>query len=202
MSGEVAADGTGVRSVAVYLPGADALWFAAPFDSLDGVQSPASVAAPVHQLDDTLHRTIRYRAAASSRFQEYFTEPGTVTSRTGPFLTVDVPSSARPLPPDIAYVVPTFGWVREVTTNTKTDVRRGNGLRVYLNRPWYSSGARELLGVVTWPASDAAARRRPARGGQGPDHPVGPGPDLVHRHARRDPRRLRAPARHSHRPRV
>ena len=81
VSGEVAADGTGVRSVAVYLPGTDALWFAAPFDSLDGVSSPSSVAAPVHQLDDTLHRTIRYRAVASSRFAEYFTEPGTVTSR-------------------------------------------------------------------------------------------------------------------------
>lgn len=148
---ELPADGTGARLVAVYLPTADCLWFAAPADSLDGVPSPFALAAPVHQFGDTLHRTVRYRAVAASRFQEYFPEPGTVTSRTGPALTVDVPSSARPLPPDIAYVVPTFGWVREVTTNTKTEVRRGNGLRVYLHRPWYSSGSGELLGILTWP---------------------------------------------------
>ena len=129
----------------------DALWFAAPFDQLDGVPTPGELAAPVHQLGDTKHRMIRYRAVSSSRFQEYFPEPGIVTTRTGPSLTVDVPSSARPLPPDVGYVVPIFGWDRQVTTNTKTEVRRGNGLRVYLNRPWYSSGPAELLGVVLWP---------------------------------------------------
>jgi hypothetical protein len=99
---------------------------------------------------------VRYRAVSSSRFQEYFPELGIVTTRVGPGLTVDVPSSARPLPPDIAYVVPTFGWDRQATTNTKTEVRRGNGLRVYLHRPWYSSGPAELLGVVLWPAAAAA----------------------------------------------
>jgi hypothetical protein len=154
--GPVAADGTGVRQVAVYIPKIDALWFAAPFDQLDGVESPFDVAAPMHQLGDTLHRTIRYRAVASSRFQEYFPEPGTVTSRTGLGLTVDVPSSARPLPPDIVCVLPTFGWERQVSTDTKTEVRVGNALRVYLRRPWYSSGSAEELGVVLWSAGQAA----------------------------------------------
>jgi hypothetical protein len=149
--GLVPADGSGTRQVAMYLPKIDTLWFAAPFDSLEGVTTPGVVAAPVHVLGDTKHRTVRYRAVASSRFQEYFPEPGTVTSRTGPALTVDVPSSARPLPPDIAYVVPTFGWDREVSTDVRTEVRLGNSLRVYLRRPWYSSGAGELLGVVLWP---------------------------------------------------
>jgi hypothetical protein len=153
--GEVPADGIGDRKVAVYVPQIDTLWFAAPFDELDGVAPPGQVAAPVHDLGDTKHRMVRYRAVSSSRFQEYFPEPGTVTSRVGPSLTVDVPSSARPLPPDIAYVVPTFGWDRQATTNTKTEVRFGNGLRVYLRRPWYSSGPDELLGVVLWPASAA-----------------------------------------------
>jgi hypothetical protein len=151
--GPVAADGSATRHVAVYLRKVDALWFAAPFDQLDGAPTPAELCAPVHQLDDTRHRTVKYRAVAASRFAEYF--PGAVTSRTGPALTVDVPSSARPEPPDVSYVVPTFGWVRESTDDTKVAVRRGNGLRVYLHRPWYSSGADELLGVVLWP--DGAA---------------------------------------------
>ena len=153
-SGQAAAGGSS-REVAVYVPQIDTLWFAAPFDQLDGVQTPGQLAAPVHQLGDTKHRTVRYRAVSSSRFQEYFPEPGTVTTRAGLGMTVDVPSSARPLPPDIAYVVPTFGWDRQTTTNTKTEVRYGNGLRVYLHRPWYSSGPDELLGVVLWPGGAA-----------------------------------------------
>jgi hypothetical protein len=159
--GMLPADGSGSRQVAVYIPQIDTLWFAAPFDTLDGVQVPSQLAAPVHQLGDTRHRMIRYRAVSSSRFQEYFPEPGIVTTRTGPSLTVDVPSSARPLPPDIDYVVPTFGWDRQVTTSTKTDVRYGNGLRVYLNRPWYSSGPAELLGVVLWPGEAAGSANPP-----------------------------------------
>lgn len=160
--GMLPADGSGSRQVAVYVPQIDTLWFAAPFDTLDGVQVPSQLAAPVHQLGDTRHRMIRYRAVSSSRFQEYFPDPGIVTTRTGASLTVDVPSSARPLPPDIDYVLPTFGWDRQVTTNTKTDVRYGNGLRVYLNRPWYSSGPAELLGVVLWPGeADGSANPPP-----------------------------------------
>ena len=153
--GALDADGSGQRQVAVYLPGIDTLWFAAPFDHLDGVTSPGQLAAPIHQLGDTKHRTVKYRAVASSRFQEYF-EPGATTTRTGAALTVDVPSSARPQPPDIAYVVPTFGWQREVTTNVKTEVRLGNSVRVYLRRPWYSSGSAEELGVVLWPGGQTA----------------------------------------------
>jgi hypothetical protein len=154
--GTLAADGSRTRDVAVYVPKIDTLWFAAPFDELDGVASPPDVAAPVHPLGDTKHRVVRYRATASSRFQEFFPEPGTVTTRTSPGLAVDVPSSARPLPPDVEYVVPTFRWEREVTTNTKTEVRLGNGLRVYMHRPWYSSGSGELLGVVLWPSASPA----------------------------------------------
>ena len=75
---------------------------------------------------------------------------------------MDVPSSARPLAPEIAYVVPTFGWQNQETTNIKSSVRFGNGLRVYLNRPWYSSGDSELLGVVLWngAAPDYATREK------------------------------------------
>ena len=130
----------------------DTLWFAASFDQLSGVTAPTTdVAAPVHNLGDTKHRCISYWAVASSRFQEYFSEPGLDFTRTSDPLMIDVPSSARPLAPDVLYVVPTFGWERQESTNLKTEVRFGNGLRVYLGRPWYSSGEGELLGVVLWP---------------------------------------------------
>jgi hypothetical protein len=153
--GPVAADGAATRYVAVYIPGVDALWFAAPFDTLPGVPTPLQVAAPVHQLGDTKHRRVRYRAIAASRYQEYF-DAGLGFTRASTFVLVDVPSSARPMAPDVLYVVPIFGWERQESTNVKTEIRRGNGLRVYLDRPWYSSGDSELLGVVLWAQAQTA----------------------------------------------
>ncbi len=46
------------------------------------------------------------------------------------------------------YILPTFGWERQDDTNLVASRRVGNGLRVYLDRPWFSSGDGELLGVV------------------------------------------------------
>jgi hypothetical protein len=152
--GEIPADATHKRNVAVYIPPTDTLWFAAPFDELSGVTTPSDVAAPLHHFADTKHRWVYYTAVATSRFREYFPEKGLVFTRTSDPLLVDVPSSARPLAPEINYVVPTFGWERQESTNVKTSLRLGYGLRVYLNRPWYSSGVDELLGVVLWPAGD------------------------------------------------
>jgi hypothetical protein len=59
-----------------------------------------------------------------------------------------VPCSRRPEPPKIAYVVPTFRWEESRDGERIVSIRRGNGLRVYLERPWFSSGEGELLGVV------------------------------------------------------
>lgn len=147
--GVVYSDAKQTRLVATYIPRVDALWFSVPIDELDGVTTPTEVAAPVHRFDDTKHRWVGYTAVATTRFQEYFPSGAHFTRKSDPLL-VDVPSSARPLAPDIAYVVPTFGWERQETTNVKSSVRFGNGLRVYLNRPWYSSGDSELLGAVLW----------------------------------------------------
>jgi hypothetical protein len=123
------------------------------------VNTDPDVAAPVHRFSDAKHRFVAYSAVATSRYEEYFPQ-GLDYTRTGDALVVDVPSSARPAAPDIAYVVPTFGWERQETGNVKSSVRFGNGLRVYLRRPWYSSGDSELLGVVLWngPAPDYATR--------------------------------------------
>jgi hypothetical protein len=76
---------------------------------------------------------------------------------------VDVPASAPPLAPELLYVVPTFGWQRQTDTNVMRSVRFGGGLRVYMKRPWFSSGEGELLGVALWNKSvpiDQDARER------------------------------------------
>jgi hypothetical protein len=108
-------------------------------------------ATPRHELGDTRRHIVRYTAVATSRYREYFAQDqGLDFTRTSEPVVVDVPASGRPLAPDIVYVVPTFGWQRQGDTNMKRSIRYGGGLRVWLNRPWFSSGTGELLGVALW----------------------------------------------------
>jgi hypothetical protein len=111
----------------------------------------AAANSPLHELHDTKHHTISYTPTSASRFRDYFAPdvPGG-TSRTGLGMTIEVPASRRPDPPSLRYVLPAFGWQRDEETNLRASVRQG-GLRILLDRPWYSSGEGELLGVITWP---------------------------------------------------
>jgi hypothetical protein len=105
-----------------------------------------------HDFGDTKHRTVRYTATATTRFREYFppeitADPANIT-RTGTVREIEVPSSARPAAPKVLYAVPTFRWQVESGADGSVVSRRRSGLRLYLERPWYSSGDGELLGVV------------------------------------------------------
>jgi hypothetical protein len=105
-----------------------------------------------HELGDTRYRRISYRMVAATRFREYL-DPGLpveATSLTGDTVTVDVLSSAPPVAPVVLDVVPTSRWERSGSaTDGRYESRRlGAGLRIWLARPWFSSGAGELLGVV------------------------------------------------------
>ncbi|GAA1139557.1 hypothetical protein GCM10009664_05180 [Kitasatospora gansuensis] len=111
--------------------------------------------APEQEFGDTRHRRITYHAVATTAFREYFDpdDPGPYTRRS-PDLVLDVPASARPVPPKLLYAVPTFGWREHGDLAAESQVgstRRGLGLRLYLDRPWYSSGDGELLGVLLAP---------------------------------------------------
>ncbi|MEI7725087.1 MAG: hypothetical protein WCK09_08270 [Bacteroidota bacterium] len=109
-----------------------------------------------HEFGDTRYRRVRYQLKTTSRFTEYFdpgTEPDSFFSRTGPEVEVDVFNSARPDSPKIKYVIPVFHWEQSAAVPKPgwqkfTRTRKGGGLRIYLERPWYSSGDGELLGIV------------------------------------------------------
>lgn len=147
------------RQVAYYVPGRDLLCFVRNGDELGNLPSHEPSwdqtidvdAAPRHHLNDTRHHRITYTAISTSRFVDYFPadQAGGFTRTSAPVI-VDVPASTRPDAPQIAYIVPTFGWQRQTQTNLKRSVRFGGGLRVYLERPWFSSGEGELLGVTTF----------------------------------------------------
>jgi hypothetical protein len=64
-------------------------------------------------------------------------------------LTVEVLSSAPPAKPAVLQLLPLIRYVQtRADDGTTTSTREGLGLRVWLARPWFSSGAGELLAVV------------------------------------------------------
>jgi hypothetical protein len=90
------------------------------------------------------------RPAGSTYTAEIAFQP-TVTI-TGEARAVEVLSTARPKAPVISQVVPAWrleGPSGAVDAGGISVSRTGGFLRVYLDRPWYTSGAGELLGVVT-----------------------------------------------------
>lgn len=109
---------------------------------------------PIQNFGDTKFHMVSYEPIATTRFGAYF--PPTITDKpanitvAGPLSNpVAILNTARPDPPKVLYVVPTFAWEDDPPAAGKvTRKRKGGGLRVYLDRPWYSSGAGELLGVV------------------------------------------------------
>ena len=58
-----------------------------------------------------------------------------------------VPNSKRPTAPSVRYVVPIY---RRSSSRSGVITHKAGALRVYLDRPWWSSGDGERLGVVCW----------------------------------------------------
>jgi hypothetical protein len=93
-------------------------------------------------------------------------------------------STARPEPPKVLYIVPTFSWGTTGGGPSITRQRKG-GLRVYMERPWWTSGERERLGVVCWKGNtgqsqlDDRLRRHATEWGVDPVHLSPATPDEV-----------------------
>jgi hypothetical protein len=126
-----------------------------------GVAKPGRVSR--HEFGDTKYRRIVYHSIATTRFREYLPRPiaddATAIQRVEPTadggatkaaLIHHVPSTARPLAPEVVQVLPAFRWEKEDGA-TRRHVRRGGAVRVWLRRPWFSSGDGEQLAVVLRP---------------------------------------------------
>ena len=126
-----------------------------PLDPAELGKSPRSPLA--HDFGDTKHHEVTYQAVGMSRFVEFYpasltADPANVTRSSRP-VTLHVPSTAPPAPVDVAYVIPTFRRKDSELDRTDTGTERrteqiGEGLRIYLNRGWFSSGKGEQLAVV------------------------------------------------------
>src|SRR5438034_1436801 len=84
-----------------------------------------------------------------------------IVRRTAAAATLDVPSTARPAAPKLLYLIPTFGWTSGASADGTqwTSARKGGGLRAYMERPWFSSGDGEQLGVVIWTGASPMPER-------------------------------------------
>jgi hypothetical protein len=105
-----------------------------------------------HELGDTKHHEITYTLRAHTRFRRYFDpkwDEKDFLLESEP-IKFHAPSTARPTNLLLEYAIPTFGWSRPPMQGrgATRSVRSGNGLRVYLDRPWFSSGNGERLAVV------------------------------------------------------
>ncbi|WP_202841200.1 hypothetical protein [Luteimonas saliphila] len=113
-------------------------------------QAPAT-ALLRQEFHDTRYHKVAYTPVAMTRFREYFPPSSNTVDATtlaGATVAVDVPNTARPAPPKFLYALPLFHWDTPPGTPGVLERTREVGLRVYLDRPWYSSGDGELLGVV------------------------------------------------------
>jgi hypothetical protein len=126
-----------------------------------GANGPkVTVKGPIYQaFGDTRHRMISYVPVATTRYREYFaglvsaaavTKQAFPLTQPGPAISLNILSAARPTVPAIEYLLPSFNWGTTTKGNTTTHIRTGN-IRVYVKRPWYSSGDDERLGVVLAP---------------------------------------------------
>ncbi|MGX5515368.1 hypothetical protein [Bacillus cereus] len=102
-----------------------------------------------HEFGDTKYRSVRYQVSATSRFREYFSPSSQDNFTRTSEVDLEILSTARPIIPSVRYILPTFSWSQTTDYNKNvTSVRKGGSLRVYLDRPWYSSGEGEFLGIV------------------------------------------------------
>ena len=118
---------------------------------------------------DTKFRNVRYSLRATSRFKNYFVQPGRAAADDVSFsVTGDqadafpVLSTGRPDKPDLLYIIPSYKWNATSGDHQITHSRSGSGLRVYMRRPWYSSGDDERIAVVVWSGHPAVVRSRAA----------------------------------------
>lgn len=108
----------------------------------------------IENFPDTHHRRVTYAARGVTRYAEFF-DPSELPAPDDPTLLgepreLTIVSSARPAAPEVSDVIPLLLWEQETEPEQPFALRRvrRSGARIWLERPWFSSGDGELLAVV------------------------------------------------------
>ncbi|MFD7160933.1 hypothetical protein ACFV9C_40560 [Kribbella sp. NPDC059898] len=127
--------------------------------------------------EDTHYRRVTYVPSGTTRYAEFF-DPAQIPAEppAGAPMVLDIPSSARPAAAVVLDAVPLLRWEESAEPAEPFAWRRvrRSGVRVWLARPWFSSGDGELLGVLVFDpdqwvqAPDGSWSRQP-KAQQAPD---------------------------------
>jgi hypothetical protein len=125
-----------------------------PVVILAGSGTFAGTHQAIHHLSDTHHRSVAYIARATTRYREFFPlqvagSKDELSLVSTPW-TLSLPSTVRPAKVIVRDVLPLFRWSDETEAAQPFGTRRTRraGVRLYLDRPWFSTGDGELLAVV------------------------------------------------------
>ncbi|BAK38180.1 hypothetical protein MLP_51660 [Microlunatus phosphovorus NM-1] len=141
------------------------LYDAQPFGPYAGELGGLGFHRALQTFADTHYRRVSYLPAGSTRYAEYFAPEQIPTDPpAGEQVVLDILSSARPAAPVVLDAVPLLQWESGPEPGDPFAWRqvRRSGVRVWLARPWFSSGDGELLGVCVFDTNEWV--RNPATG--------------------------------------
>lgn len=141
---------------------------------LDGQGGDEESVSFVHNLEDTRHRTVFYRGIAHSRFGAQFfgkdrieTNPSTLAASEAneEWVRVEVPATTRPADIDVEDITLLFdwggssgsdagNWRSQASGRWHLSRTRRAGHRIWIKRPWYTSGSGEKVAVLLWMDAD------------------------------------------------
>ncbi len=134
----------------------DFLPFGTGVPGVDLAEGSIGLHAAIQKFPDTHHRVVTYTPSGTTRYREFF-DAADVPADDDPTLagepvTLDIKSSARPAAVHVVDTVPLLRWEKQVEPAEPFAVRqtRRSGIRIWLERPWFSSGDGELLGVLVF----------------------------------------------------
>ncbi|MFT4166225.1 MAG: hypothetical protein QM650_13380, partial [Microlunatus sp.] len=129
------------------------LYDAQPFGPFAGELGGLGFHKALQTFADTHYRRVTYVPAGTTRYAEFFPPDQVPTDPpTGDPVVLDILSSARPAAPQVLDAVPLLQWEAGPEPSEPFAWRqvRRSGVRVWLARPWFSSGDGELLGVCVF----------------------------------------------------
>jgi hypothetical protein len=133
-----------------------------PFDRPEPGEAPRFAPRDfIQTLPDTRCRKLLYSPVASTCFEPLCRVLQSISGEPGALMA---PATVAPLPPEISFIMPLYGWNTTGALSSGEKVRqtrKGFAVRIFLRRGWFSSGQDEMLAVIFSPSGNNTPTRLP-----------------------------------------